>query len=562
MKGKLFRAILVLLSFLATVKLCIISIGIDEEYAVTMAYRITAGDRMFLEIWEPHQTSGFLAAFLIRIFMTVTGTVEYLILFLRVAGACIQAVISLFLYRTLRKSFSEEAAFVASVFFYNTLPKWIQTPEFANMLVWFATLAFGCFLRYYLLSQRRWLWLVAAGICLSAMVLSYPSCVLAMPVILLGMWKLREGNGKSGFLKEAAILFGTCLLLGFCYVGYFLGQMSAKEFVYGFTQMMTDCSHSAGIFQRLADYGQELVRLLLFAAAAVLPAALLVLAVKKLRTLRSFVLIVMIVTLIEQVVYWICDSRYLQEPLIYFYFLFLCGVILYTSQRKRNGEASIHIRALFWLGSVGGAGIWSSALLITNTTISVTGSYLMPGLICGILLLWDDLPQWGQKYLLKGFTLCLLGTTLFVKGFLVCSTEGVKDNVTFVKQKALSGPAKGIYCRYVDGYVYNVAAELLSQYTKEECPVLYVGEHSLYYLLGSQTISNFSTISTPTYNERLGEYWEQYPDRIPKLVICDTDEDKMHAIKEILVWGPLIAEQELLENMHSFRIYEVTGRRE
>ncbi len=548
-----------ILSFLATVKVCILGLGIDEEYAVTMAYRMAGNDRMFLEMWEPHQTSGFLAAFLTDIFVKLTGGTEYLILYLRVSGACIQALISLFLYRTLRINFSEEAAFVASVFFFHTLPKWIQTPEFSNMLVWFSTLAFICFLRYYLSDNRQIFWLVAAGVSLSAMVLSYPSCVLAYPLILLGMWKLKS---KKSFLREAAVVSGTCVLLGFGYVGYFLRNMSVSEFLHGLGQMMTDGSHDMNSMLNMVSYGKEMLRLLRFAAAAMMPAILWVFAVKKLRTVGSFLLLVMIASLLQQFFYWLSDSRYLQEPLLYFYFLYLCGVFLYLYRRTEKRDHNLATRAIFWLGSISAAGIWFSAFLITNTTISVTGSYLMPGLIGGILFLWEDVQEWGHKYLLRGFVLGLLGVTLFAKGFLVCSTEGVKDNVLFARQKALSGPAKGIYCRYVDGYVYNVMADLLSELTREDCPVLYVGKHSLYYLLGSQTISNYSTISTPTFDERLGEYWNLYPDRTPKLVICDTDEDSLQKIKELLEWGPLIAEQELLEGLHSVRIYQVTGRRE
>ena len=127
MKRRLLRGILLGLSLLATMKICILGLGIDEEYAVTMACRMITEDRMFLEMWEPHQTSGFLTACLAAVFVRVTGSYDYLILFLRLAGAGIQAGISLFLYRTLRKEFSEEAAFFVAVFFYNTLPKWIQT---------------------------------------------------------------------------------------------------------------------------------------------------------------------------------------------------------------------------------------------------------------------------------------------------------------------------------------------------------------------------------------------------------------------------------------------------
>lgn len=576
MKKRVTRAIILILSLLATIKICILGLGIDEEYAVTMAYRMVTKDRMFLEMWEPHQTSGFLTAFLTGIFVQITKGTEYLILYLRVLGAVIQALISLFLYRTLRRSFSESAAFVVAVFFYNTLPKWIQTPEFANMLVWFSTLAFTCFLRYYGFPKtqeakqqedkkqtppRSKIWLVAAGISLSAMVLSYPSGILAIPVILLGMWMLRDREA-GGVVLEMSTVLGTCALLGLGYFVFFLRTMTVEEFVYGLLQMMTDGSHQLYVAERTYVYGQELLNLLGPVAAAVIPALVVTLIYKKIRDIRSFLSLVLIFSLIGQVVYWLGDSRYLQKPLIYFHLLLLTGILIYRYGRRGDTDVCANRRVLFWFGSVAGVSIWLSALIITNTTISVTGSYLMPGLISGILFLWEDVETRGQKYLLRGFVICLLGTTLFAKGYLVCSAEGIKDNVTLVRQKALSGPAKGIYCRYMDGYIYNIMAELLAEYTTEECPVLYVGEHSLYYMLGSQTISNFSTISTPTYDERLGEYWDRYPERVPKILVCDVAEEELDELKQLLEWGPLLAEQELLQGLENVRVYEILGRRE
>ncbi len=567
MKNRIFRAILLILSLLATIKICILGLGIDEEYAVTMAYRIVTEDRMFQEMWEPHQTSGFLTAFLTSIFVQITNGTEYLILYLRLAGAMIQALISLFLYRTLRRGFSEEAAFVVAVFFYNTLPKWIQTPEFANMLVWFSTLAFACFLRYYMVPKKAAdkeadqggakIWLVAAGLSLSSMVLSYPSAILAIPVFLFGMWMLK----RKDFVLEACTVLGTCGVLGLGYLAFFLKNMTLNEFIYGLKQMMTDGSHQVSFAERILAVGQELLYLLGFAAAAVVPALMIVLICRKLRDLRSFLLLTMVFSLIEQIVYWLGDSMYLQEPLVYFYLLLLAGILLYRYGRgKENFDE--RRKVLFWLGSIAGASVWFSAFIITNTTISVTGSYLMPALVSGILFLWEDGKALGQKYLLQGFVLCLLGTTLFAKGFLVCSTEGIKDDVTLVRQKALYGPAKGIYCRYMDGYVYNNVAELLAEYAVQECPVLYVGEHSLYYMLGSQTISNFSTISTPTFDERLKEYWDRYPDRVPKIVVCDVAEERLHEIKELLVWGPMLAERQPVSKPEPIRVYEIQGRKE
>lgn len=555
MKKKLFFTALIILSLLATIKMFFFGLNIDEEYAVTMSFRMVTGDRMFLDMWEPHQTSGFISALLIRIFIAVTGGTEYLILYLRACGAIIQAGISIFLYRTAKQYFSPDASFIAAIFFYNTLPKWIQVPEFANGLIWFSTLAFLCFLHYYNASHQHKRWLIGGGVCLSGLVLCYPSCILAVPVIFVGMWVL---NRKT-FIKDAGIVLITCLVLATLYIGYFLSNMSFSEFLYGLQQMMTDGSHSASLWERLAAYGNELIRLLPHVVLIMLISALLLFILRNVFSnilsisgKLTFTLVFICVALAEQVIIWLSGSVYLHYPLIYFYIIYFIGVSFYIGfSRKSSNTINFKIKVLIWMGSIWGGAVWLTALLITNTTLSVTGSYLMTGLISTILLLGELLHDEREKYssaplrALVFFTsLCLLGATLFVKGYMVCENEGRKATMLYVKQKALSGPAKNIYCRYSDGYSYNNFAALTTKYLQDGDCVLYVGEHSLYYLLGNHKISTYSTISTPTFDERLLDYWEQYPERYPDVVVCDTKGKELEQVKKILPLGKAIVEKE------------------
>ena len=570
---KILRAGLIFLSILATVKLCIISLGIDEEYAVTMSYRIVSGDQMFLEMWEPHQMSGFLSAFLIRIFLLVTGSTDYLILYLRLCGCVLQFLISLFLYYTTKRYFHPDACFIASVFFYNTLPKWIQTPEFANMLIWFSVLSFLCFLRYYFPARSKgdsntgsFLWLIGAGVSVSCLVLSYPSCILAVPILLICAWKVHAGqNGQfRAYCQQAGIFLGTCVVLGIAYIIYFLTKMSVQDFLYGISQMMTDGAHSDTFTDRLLAYGQELLTLLPHVLIAVIPSALLCFSVRKWRAWNRFFATALCIALAEQVIIWLGNSRYLHRPLIYFYVLYSAGCCLYHFNfNHKNREYKPIYTFLFWMGIVAGGAVWLSALMITNTTISVTGSYLMIGLISAILFMSESFSRESVDLAKAGLRLELLtaiflvGTTLFAKGFLVCSNEGEKDTVAMVRQKALYGPAKGIYCRYLEGFTLNTYAELLEQISIEEKRVLYVGLHSLIYFYGGQVICNYSTISTPTYDERLWDYWERNPEKRPELVICDTTAAYLADIHQIIPLGELVAECAILDLEPPIRIYTV-----
>ena len=54
-----------------------------------------------------------------------------------------------------------------------------------------------------------------------------------------------------------------------------------------------------------------------------------------------------------------------------------------------------------------------------------------------------------------------------------------------------------------------------------DASVLCISGHTLWYLLSDVKIANYSTISTPTFDERLLEYYELYPDKRPDYIFVD-----------------------------------------
>lgn len=66
------------------VKNLLIGTDTDEGYGIMVGYRLAMGDRLLLDMWEPHQTSAIFTALFIGPFVRLTGGVNYLNLFLRV----------------------------------------------------------------------------------------------------------------------------------------------------------------------------------------------------------------------------------------------------------------------------------------------------------------------------------------------------------------------------------------------------------------------------------------------------------------------------------------------
>lgn len=132
---------------------------IDEQYAISMSYRLLQGDFPVLDMWEPHQTSAFLISLLMVPYLAITGTVTGIVLYLRICGLLIHGGLSLLLYRFLIKGSLTDCPslkgnaisypFLLTCIYFFSLPKLMFLPEFSNMQLWFLLLTILCLLKYY-----------------------------------------------------------------------------------------------------------------------------------------------------------------------------------------------------------------------------------------------------------------------------------------------------------------------------------------------------------------------------------------------------------------------------
>ena len=133
LKNKKFWKIICILAIIAyTAKNLFIGADTDEGYGIMAGYRLAMGDRLLLEMWEPHQTSAIFTAVFIRLFVKLTGGVNYLNLFLRLVFFPIQAGVSVFLYKTIHRTvpqMDENVAALMGLLYYVTTPKSIFIPE-------------------------------------------------------------------------------------------------------------------------------------------------------------------------------------------------------------------------------------------------------------------------------------------------------------------------------------------------------------------------------------------------------------------------------------------------
>lgn len=518
--------IIIVLSLLASVKMMILGCNIDEEYAITMGYRMVSGDRMFLEMWEPHQMSAFICAFFIWIYKALFHTTDYLLLYIRGIGVLIQTILSLSLFLVFRQKFSNELSLWAALLVFNALPKWTLVPEFSNSLLWcnLATMTVLCQYAFSMekTGKAKKGYLIAGAVFYCGSVLCYPSAILMLPVYLIGLFWLTPKAEK----KKIWIFPITCVFMGVAYVSYFLSHMSIEKLLYGISQMMTDGKHSYTLWERMCSYGREVVDLMPYILlVTVLPLVLsLIVHVfsKEISVRSAFCVTAISLSCILQFVVWLGKDLYLNHPLVMFYVIFIVGFLCPGKEK-----------ALLWFGSLPSGAALLAVLVLTNTDLRISGMQLLPGMICTGCFLWTSAKE--KAFPVRAGVIASLalvgGLFLFAKGWLIYETGGYKADLFFVKQKALYGPAKNVYCRYSDGYPYNQLKETLEGYVRPEDAVLYVGKHSLRYLLTEGEISAFSTISTPTFDERLWDYWDRFPEKYPTVIIVEPDQEGWEDIR-------------------------------
>ena len=114
----------------------------------------------------------------------------------------------------------------------------------------------------------------------------------------------------------------------------------------------------------------------------------------------------------------------------------------------------------------------------------------------------------------------------------------------------------GIFGRYSDGHEYNLRNQLLHTYIPERSNLLLVSNKTIMYLQGDYVICNYSTISTPTIDERLFQYWTLYPDKVPEYIVWDKGSEGYIATNPE-VNARLVENAELLVDDEGLLIYRL-----
>ncbi len=501
-----------ILAVLVCVKSIFTDFGADNAYQVAMSYRHLMGDKLFLQMWEPHQMSVFLNDALMFIYRIFVPSYAGVAIYLQICGTLLFGLAALFIYRSVKQVAGSFIAHLMCIFFMIFRVKQTPYPEFANMEILFSALLFCVVLKYFKAEGRgKILLLVLMALLTFLQVLSYPTCLLSAVAVIV---VLCVGE-KKACLKNILIYIGALAIFGLSYAGYFLITIGYERLFQIFKNIFMSDTHSSMRFGAVwTGFGIAAVGLFFSIALGAAIHFGLGKFIKKIRRV-SFPATCAGACLATEIVLIILQRKTGIDWNCSFYIIPTVMIVLGLISFKKM---STDERMIWLAGVLLSISSFVATMLLTDLGIITIIAYLVLGGMVSFIPL---------KYLCADhriMAVLIVTLVLFHRAFVVWGYGNTNSRVllTYEVQNIIrSGPAAGIVCDHVTKNQAQMdQADFAAHFTADD-KVLLVGPElidPMDFLYTGAEISNYSTIDTPKYNECLEEYFAMNPGKKPTAV--------------------------------------------
>lgn len=524
-RNKIYLAYFILLLVTCTI-LVFTNFSYDAEYQISMAYRLLNGDDLITQMWEPHQTSAFLCAFVMKFYMTITRTTTGIIIFVQLMGLLLRALISFYVFYTVKQLIGQYSALVSGILYLLLSPKDLLVPEFSNMQLWFSTLTALTIIQYF--HSKRTLFLVLSGISFCFGVFSYPSFILAYPAICYLLFRYSQQ-----FKKAFGIFTGICVLIGGSFVIYLLAKVGLPLILECVPRAFSlEPTHTVNMWEKLFSHLCDLLQIAAVLASVCFAGFVTEIVFRLLSKLAK-----------KQVL------RFSKERVLLFSWFIILAIFLIDILRAKN--TGYHAYPSVWLICLGLTGrkflsreeqcvydcgmFMGFANLIATLLLSDHGAlravpYMVTSVCFSVIPLYHlfrthfSLPQlrklfvWSiHLFLLLIITRCIYIHVPIYGREQICS---LSSDLAYIR----SGPAMGLITDEAGAARQRDSMAEWKEYVRPGDTIWILGEpvDTLGYLYEDVEVGAPTVMSTPTYNENLLYYWELNPEKYPDIVILES----------------------------------------
>lgn len=539
-KEKRVAFILCLIAFGQQLINVFISFDADTAYALTMSYRMALGDKMLVDMWEPHQTSAFLLAGLIRLFRYFAGSNTGIVLFANGMGIIINLILVIMIYRFFKDRMDPLLLFLMCLFMVIARPKGYLLPDFSNMQIWFLTLTLLCLLQYFD-GGRKQRWIILASIFLCLEIIAYPSCVITYIGVVFLFWLYSDRKWRDILSFSAA-----CFAQGMAYITYFVlsrGYTECRENIRYL--LLGDSAHEG--FRFRSSFFRPLGVAAVWLLCCLILSAIMVYVDRKIKkrevvskketvylVVRWFFFIALITNCIGKIVrkIWLQNAMHSVWLTLSALYLVMFGIALlglkYCSEREKRQTI---------IGYVLSFGSLLAVITLTNLDFLSAVSYMLPAVMVSYVPMYKLIDHYEDNAVRLHKMLPFLALFAVVA---VNTSINLADCRGMIKK----GPAIGVVTNYMDSLKFNVSMEEWGDYVHPGESLVVVGGgglNTIEYLYEDTAVGMHSVMCDPTYNEILLKYWQMHPERYPDVIAVESwygdlrvDEDDwiMHWIEE------------------------------
>lgn len=454
---------------------------IDEQYAFSMMYRFSEGQRYLADLFDPHQFSALLMTPLFLLCRNLS--IQYTVLLFRLFSAVIYAVGSIPIYRFVRKETGDQKiAMLSALFFFTLTPKSIISLEHSNLSNLFLTYILIDLYRYLKYHELHVIPFAAESVLLGV---CYPTLVfLVVPVVILMVWK-KDGRLILQYLGLCLIGALIFLIPALIYQKGFAGVLS------GVSMVLLEGSHQFSLKERMLSLLSDSYFFAKYLCAYLLVSGAMLLWRKLVhRSVLCSVPDVMIFCMSPFITGIIQVLLTTAAPCAgYTRYLLLLLVLLILSVKRNDAEMKqvslflLLVVALMYLTS-------------NNGLFGPAGFCAFAGI--GLILLFRDQTK-GSRLLLCAAIVCQC--SYYLLSYHV--TGGGPESVFHFG--LVSGTVvKGIYTEPADDQFFRECAQI--ETVSESGKVMLGGSDSYAYLAMNADVFAPTTISTPNYSSQWREY--------------------------------------------------------
>ena len=514
--------------------------GDDESFYLTVPHRFLLGDAMLWDEWNDAQFGLFLQIPIVWLYRTIAGTTEGIYLFARYAFMVIHAVISIFVYKRIRK-YGYLSAF-ACVLYFLFVPFNINAFSYYSMAL--DLMLLSCVL-IASSEDKQWISFIISGIAFAGVVLCMPTFAIVYFIygiaVLIGFIIKKKTKFRPFIADNNMFSFKTFLLftagvtvLAIILLTFMLSRAGLSHIIEMIPILLNKASNSSkSVIDMTRYYISSILNLhIVFKCSVFIFIAMLaVLAVDKKRYNHRAVyfIIAIILSAVNSYVLYQCiysdsigelfatsDNQFI-VPITF------AGIISYILCKKKPKKIFFSLflipflySYLAYLGSTQRIYIAAIPMAVANVANLIFIAVFMSELKIG---------EYVNK---KGMYIsCLASLTVLVAVFgysqVMVKTEFVyweRGGFESLTEEMTTGPAKGIVTNEKRCAEYERVSKDLEVYNNcKPDKILCLSQSNWYYLQLNNfpyaTCSTWISDTTEKTEERLTDYYNMNPEKIP-----------------------------------------------